>query len=255
MPLRDDAGEVEANIFYMAYVADRPAGAEKRPLTFSFNGGPGSSSVWLHLGAIGPRRVRMLEEGGMPAPPYELVDNEATWLDLTDLVFIDPGGHRLQPAQEAGAGTEVLGRRRRHPVGGRVHPPLPDAPRALGLAAVPGRRELRHDARGRIVRAPRGPRHRAERDHARVVHPELPDRALHPRQRHAVSLVPPDLHRDGVVPPPAARGPPAEAAAPGPGRGRALGRRGLSGRAGQGGWPDRRRADGGHRSSRRGTRV
>ena len=92
MPLRDEAGETEATIFYMAYVAERPAGAEKRPLTFSFNGGPGSSSVWLHLGAIGPRRVRMLEEGGMPAPPYELVDNEASWLDLTDLVFIDPVG-------------------------------------------------------------------------------------------------------------------------------------------------------------------
>ena len=92
MPLRDEAGETEATIFYMAYVADRPAGAEKHPLTFSFNGGPGSSSVWLHLGAIGPRRVRMLEEGGMPAPPYELVDNEASWLDLTDLVFIDPVG-------------------------------------------------------------------------------------------------------------------------------------------------------------------
>lgn len=92
MPLKNEAGETEASIFYMAYVADRTAGVEKRPLTFSFNGGPGSASVWLHLGAIGPKRVRMLEEGGMPAPPYELVDNEATWLDLTDLVFIDPVG-------------------------------------------------------------------------------------------------------------------------------------------------------------------
>ncbi|HEV7499825.1 MAG TPA: peptidase S10 [Vicinamibacteria bacterium] len=92
MPLKNEAGETEASIFYMAYVADRTSGVEKRPLTFSFNGGPGSASVWLHLGAIGPKRVRMLEEGGMPAPPYELVDNEATWLDLTDLVFIDPVG-------------------------------------------------------------------------------------------------------------------------------------------------------------------
>ena len=92
MPLKNEAGETEANIFYMAYVAERTGGPEKRPLTFSFNGGPGSSSVWLHLGAIGPKRVRMLEEGAMPAPPFELVDNDATWLDLTDLVFIDPVG-------------------------------------------------------------------------------------------------------------------------------------------------------------------
>ena len=92
MPLKNEAGETEASIFYMAYVAERAGGPEKRPLTFSFNGGPGSSSVWLHLGAIGPKRVRMLEEGAMPAPPFELVDNDATWLDLTDLVFIDPVG-------------------------------------------------------------------------------------------------------------------------------------------------------------------
>ncbi|HUG52617.1 MAG TPA: peptidase S10 [Vicinamibacteria bacterium] len=92
MPLKDEAGETEADVFFMAYAAERPGGPEKQPLTFSFNGGPGSSSVWLHLGALGPKRVRMLEEGGMPAPPYELVDNDGTWLDLTDLVFIDPVG-------------------------------------------------------------------------------------------------------------------------------------------------------------------
>jgi carboxypeptidase C (cathepsin A) len=59
---------------------------------FSFNGGPGSSSVWLHLGALGPKRVRMLNDGGLPAPPYDLVENDQSWLDLTDIVFIDPVG-------------------------------------------------------------------------------------------------------------------------------------------------------------------
>ena len=59
---------------------------------FSFNGGPGSASVWLHLGAIGPRRVKMLDDGMMPPPPYEMEDNQATWLTDTDLVFIDPIG-------------------------------------------------------------------------------------------------------------------------------------------------------------------
>jgi carboxypeptidase C (cathepsin A) len=91
MPIRNEEGtEVEANIFFMAYTLDNPA--PKRPLMFSFNGGPGSASIWLHLGAIGPRRVKMLPDGGMPQPPFELIDNEDTWLDQTDLVFIDPVG-------------------------------------------------------------------------------------------------------------------------------------------------------------------
>jgi carboxypeptidase C (cathepsin A) len=59
---------------------------------FSFNGGPGSASVWLHLGALGPQRVALPEEPMIPAPPFRLVENEATWLDRTDLVFIDPVG-------------------------------------------------------------------------------------------------------------------------------------------------------------------
>jgi carboxypeptidase C (cathepsin A) len=92
LPIRGDGGEVEGWIFFMAYTADRAGGPESRPLTFSFNGGPGSSSVWLHLGALGPRRVKMLDDGGMPPPPYQLVDNPYTWLDRTDLVFIDPIG-------------------------------------------------------------------------------------------------------------------------------------------------------------------
>src|SRR5271169_5097554 len=91
MPIRNDEGtEVEANIFFVAYSLDNPPA--KRPLMFSFNGGPGSASIWLHLGAIGPRRVKMLPDGGMPQPPFELVDNQDTWLDQTDLVFIDPVG-------------------------------------------------------------------------------------------------------------------------------------------------------------------
>src|SRR5438067_8568938 len=91
MPLTDEEGKVDAHIFFIAYTLDNP-GPGKRPLTFSFNGGPGSASVWLHLSAIGPKRVKMQAEGMMPAPPYTLVDNDATWLDQTDLVFIDPVG-------------------------------------------------------------------------------------------------------------------------------------------------------------------
>jgi carboxypeptidase C (cathepsin A) len=93
MPIRNtQSGEVEARIFFMAYTLDDVADTSKRPLMFSFNGGPGSSSVWLHLGALAPKRVRMLDDGLMPPPPYQLVDNDQTWLTETDLVFIDPVG-------------------------------------------------------------------------------------------------------------------------------------------------------------------
>lgn len=92
MPIRNREGVTEAQIFFMAYTLDGAGPAAQRPLMFSFNGGPGSSSVWLHLGALGPKRVRMLDDGQMPAPPYQLVENEHTWLDATDLVFIDPVG-------------------------------------------------------------------------------------------------------------------------------------------------------------------
>jgi carboxypeptidase C (cathepsin A) len=93
MPLRNAAtGETEARIFYMSYTLDGVADRSQRPLMFSFNGGPGSASVWLHMGALGPKRVRMMDDGRMPPPPFQLVDNEQTWLDFTDLVFIDPVG-------------------------------------------------------------------------------------------------------------------------------------------------------------------
>lgn len=79
-----------ASIFFVAYTLDDVADRHERPLTFSFNGGPGSSSVWLHLGLLGPRRVLLDDEGFAFPPPYKLVDNEYSLLDITDLVFIDP---------------------------------------------------------------------------------------------------------------------------------------------------------------------
>jgi len=79
-----------AQIFFISYTKDGVRDKSKRPLTFSFNGGPGSASVWLHLGVLGPRRVVMQEDGNLPPPPYKLTDNEFSLLDDTDLVFIDP---------------------------------------------------------------------------------------------------------------------------------------------------------------------
>ena len=84
----------KASIFFVAYTLDKdeaaPAATRARPLTFAFNGGPGSSSVWLHLGLLGPRRVEMGDAGNLLPPPCQLVDNQFSLLDVTDLVFIDP---------------------------------------------------------------------------------------------------------------------------------------------------------------------
>ncbi len=102
--LKDDEGNPKASIFYVAYTRDGVEDVSQRPITFSFNGGPGSSSVWLHLGVLGPQRVLMDHEGNPLPPPFKLVNNEYSLLDVTDLVFIDPvstGYSRPAPGEEA----------------------------------------------------------------------------------------------------------------------------------------------------------
>ncbi|NNF64647.1 MAG: peptidase S10 [Acidimicrobiia bacterium] len=102
--LTEEEGKKQASFFYVAYTRDGVTDLAKRPVTFAFNGGPGSSSVWLHLGAYGPRRVEMTEDGMAMAPPGRLVDNEHSILDETDLVFIDPvstGFSRAIPEEDA----------------------------------------------------------------------------------------------------------------------------------------------------------
>ncbi|MDH3606400.1 MAG: peptidase S10 [Acidimicrobiia bacterium] len=79
-----------AEIFSTAYIADD--GGEGRPVTFVFNGGPGAASAYLHMGAVGPRRINFPSDGAMPAPPIRLVENAESWLAFTDLVFVDPVG-------------------------------------------------------------------------------------------------------------------------------------------------------------------
>ena len=102
--MKDEEGKPRASFFFTAYTKDG-ADPARRPITFTFNGGPGSSSVWLHIGAFGPKRVNYLDDAGHAAkPPYRLVDNENTILDVTDLVFIDPvttGFSRAIPFGEA----------------------------------------------------------------------------------------------------------------------------------------------------------
>ncbi len=102
MAMKDEAGKAKASVFFVAYekIAAEAIAPEKRPITYLFNGGPGAAAVWLHMGAAGPRRVALSEQGEPPAPPYKLVDNDQTWLDLSDLVFIDPVGTGFsRPAQ------------------------------------------------------------------------------------------------------------------------------------------------------------
>ena len=126
-PLADDFGQPQAAIFTTAYQLNAPPGDRKRspppegvsqpwggpavdsdalaprPVCFVFNGGPGSSSVWLHLGALGPKRVTINDDGTMPPPPYQVGDNPDSWFEHLDLVFIDPPhtGYSLSASDDA----------------------------------------------------------------------------------------------------------------------------------------------------------
>src|SRR5471032_193270 len=88
--VRDAKGKLIGEVVYTSYVV--PGADHKRPVTFAFNGGPGASSVYLNMGAIGPRRVQFGDAGNVPSDSSELKDNQHTWLDMSDLVFIDPIG-------------------------------------------------------------------------------------------------------------------------------------------------------------------
>jgi carboxypeptidase C (cathepsin A) len=88
LPIKRGDGKIEAEMFYVAYTLDGQDAA-KRPLTFAYNGGPGSASIWLHMGALGPRRVVLQQDGFMPPAPYHIEDNPYTLLDRSDLVLID----------------------------------------------------------------------------------------------------------------------------------------------------------------------
>ncbi|HXO21949.1 MAG TPA: peptidase S10 [Thermoanaerobaculia bacterium] len=101
--LKDDEGKAKASVFFIAYTRDGVKDPGERPVTFAFNGGPGSASLWVHMGAFGPKIVERDEQGmGLP-PPGRLIDNEFSLLDATDLVFIDPvstGYSRAVPGED-----------------------------------------------------------------------------------------------------------------------------------------------------------
>jgi len=88
MPVRDGDGKTAGQVVVTAYTIP----GDNRPVTFAFNGGPGASSVYLNFGAIGPKHLNTGNDGDSPSDPAVLVDNPGTWLDFTDLVFVDPIG-------------------------------------------------------------------------------------------------------------------------------------------------------------------
>jgi carboxypeptidase C (cathepsin A) len=99
IPIRLDDGKIAARMFFVAYTKDGED-AKTRPVSFLYNGGPGSASVWLHMGSFGPKIAKMAEEGFQPAPPYDFVDNPNSLLDVSDVVFvdaIDTGYSRVTP--------------------------------------------------------------------------------------------------------------------------------------------------------------
>ena len=107
--LRNDSDQVIAQVYYTAYTRRGVQDLSRRPITFAYNGGPGSSSVWLHMGALGPRRVSVPDTTHAPPPPYQLVDNQYSPLDKTDLVFIDPVGTGYSVPTGRGKGSDFWG--------------------------------------------------------------------------------------------------------------------------------------------------
>jgi carboxypeptidase C (cathepsin A) len=108
LPIKRGDGKIEAEMFFVAYTLDGQE-ASKRPLTFAFNGGPGSASIWLHMGALGPQRVALKPDGFLPPAPYRTEENPDTLLDKSDLVLVDAIGTGFSRAENAETGKKFWG--------------------------------------------------------------------------------------------------------------------------------------------------
>jgi carboxypeptidase C (cathepsin A) len=109
LTIRNDDGEPIASMFYTAYTVDQPKGARPRPVTFAYNGGPGSSTMWLHMGSVAPVRVQTLRPEAQPNAPFEIGENPYTILDHSDIVFIDAIGTGLSRPVGKGKGPDFWG--------------------------------------------------------------------------------------------------------------------------------------------------
>jgi len=108
LPIKRGDGKIEAEMFFVAYTLDGQD-SEKRPLTFAFNGGPGSATIWLHMGAMGPRRAALRPDGLLPPAPYRVADNPSTLLDKSDVVFVDAISTGFSRAANAELSKKFLG--------------------------------------------------------------------------------------------------------------------------------------------------
>ena len=108
LPLKRGDGKIEAEMFFAAYTLDGQE-VQKRPLTFAFNGGPGSATIWLHMGALGPRRAALLPDGLLPPAPYRIADNPHTLLDKSDVVLVDAISTGFSRAANAELSKKFLG--------------------------------------------------------------------------------------------------------------------------------------------------
>ncbi len=184
IPIRLEDGRVAARMFFVAYTKDGED-VKTRPISFLYNGGPGSATVWLHMGSFAPKHVEMAADGFQPAPPYRLVDNEGSLIDVSDLVFvdaIDTGYSRVMPdinnSQFHGQEGDI------HAFGEFVNQ-YPEGVQPLGLPEVPDRRELRHHPlRGAFGRSAEPPRDRAERDRPDLLAAHVSDAVAGAGQRH-----------------------------------------------------------------------
>ncbi|HSB75974.1 MAG TPA: hypothetical protein VLC12_10010 [Terriglobales bacterium] len=180
LPIKREDGKIEGEMFFVAYTLDGENAAQ-RPLTFAFNGGPGSASVWLHMGALGPRRVVLQPGGFMPASPYHLQDNQYSQLDRSDLVLVDAMATGWSRAEDEATTKKFLGGAGRPGRVRRIHPAVHHALRALGVAPVPVWRKLRNDAGGGPGGLPGGTRHLVQRDRVALhgdgfLHPGVPEK-------------------------------------------------------------------------------
>ena len=220
--LKADDGTVKASIFYIAYALDGVKDPATRPVTFTFNGGPG---LGVALGAHGRLRAETRGDDRRGLGPAAA---RPSWSTTKPRCSTPPTSSSSIPSPPATAArprvrTRAVPRRQRgRPVGGRLHPPLDDAQRPVGLAEVPGGRKLRHDARRRALRLPPGAaRHVPERDRPDVDDPEFRDGGLQRGQRPAVRHLPPDVRHDRLVLQAAGARPSGELSED-PGRGRSL---------------------------------
>ncbi|PYP19525.1 MAG: peptidase S10, partial [Gemmatimonadetes bacterium] len=109
MLLKNDKDESIGVLYYTAYTRTDAKDPSQRPISFIYNGGPGSASAWLHMGAFGPRRIVTTDAAPTPPPPYQLVDNQSSLIDVTDMVFIDPIGTGFSKPVGKGTGKDFWG--------------------------------------------------------------------------------------------------------------------------------------------------